>query len=98
MKFNFKKVSALGSSLIVAGMSIVTPITAANYPAPFVTNGNLSPTSIVWGSGTGVSIVDNQKAITIQQDLLSQVTSSGGTVVVGDGDSYLFERASGKLC
>lgn len=83
MKFNFKKISAIGSSLLLAGMSIAAPIAAANYPNPFVVGGAAN-VAVVYGTGEGVSSLDIIQAGNIQSNLQSYMgggsTSTEATV------------------
>jgi len=64
MKFNIRKISAIGASILMTGLTLGTAM-AANYPAPFVV-GSTANSAIVWGSGTGVSTLDNTAALAIQ--------------------------------
>lgn len=87
MGFNFKKISAIASSVLLTGMTMGVAA-AANYPAPFVSGGS-ADVAIVYGTGAGVSALDQVEATNIQSDLSSGV--SGGTTSTSGGDSYLFE-------
>ncbi len=80
MKFNFKKVSAIGTSILLAGMSMGVAA-AANYPSPFVVGGT-ADVAIVYGTGTGVSALDVVQSGNIQTDLQSFM----GASTTGDGD------------
>ena len=71
MKFNFRKISAMAASALVAGMSIGVAA-AANYPAPFV-QGGAANVAIVYGTGSGVSNLDLVQAGNIQSNLQSQM-------------------------
>lgn len=79
MKLNFKKISAIGTSLLLTGMTMGVA-TAANYPAPFTS----SPTAVVYGSSAHT--MDGIQAGNIQQDILDNTPSSGGATPSG-GDS-----------
>jgi len=92
MKFNIRKISAIGASILMAGLTMGTAM-AANYPAPFVSGGTAN-VAIVSGSGSGVSALDAVEAGNIQTNLATGVTS-GGTVTV-TGDPYKFEKTSTK--
>ena len=97
MKFNFKKISAITGSLLLAGMSVAIPVAAANYPAPFVAGGS-ADVAIVYGTGAGVSYLDAIHSGNIQTDLQSYMGGSGsgtGSSVTG-GDSVQFTKASTK--
>jgi len=91
-KMKFKKISAILSGVLVAGLTVGTAA-AASYPAPFVDNG-VADVGIVYGTGTGVSPLDHNQAESIQESLAGEVT--GGTKTV-DGDSILFERSTDKF-
>lgn len=93
-KFNFKKISAFGASLLMAGMTAGIAA-AANYPAPFVEDG-AADVAIVYGTGAGVSSLDMVQAGNIQTDLGAEMPSTGTTTVQG-GDSYKFEKTSTKF-
>lgn len=94
MKFNFKKISAIVTSMLVTGMSVGVAA-AANYPAPFV-QGGVANVAIVYGTGSGVSTLDLVQAGNIQSHLQSSMgTTSGGTAseVVG-GDSVQISKST----
>lgn len=80
MRFNFKKISALATSTLLVGMTMGVAA-AATYPAPFIQGSN-ADVAIVYGTGTGVSIIDGVQAGSIQADLQSRFIGDGG----GDGD------------
>ncbi len=88
-KFNFKKISAIGASAILAGMTLGLAA-AANYPAPFVSGSNAN-VAIVYGTGAGVSSLDLIQAGNIQTDLQSKLgsssSSSSTTTISGEGVS-----------
>lgn len=87
-KINFKKISALGASLIMTGATLGLAA-AANYPAPFV-SGSTSNVAIVYGTGSGVSSLDLIQAGNIQTDLQSRLgssTTSTTTSISGEGIS-----------
>jgi len=96
MKFNFRKISALGCSLILAGMSIASPIAAAAYPAPFVSGGTAN-VAIVYGTGTGVSALDVVQAGNIQSNLQSKMGTSVGTSSTVSGDARSLASGSDLL-
>jgi hypothetical protein len=87
MRFNFKKVSALATSALMAGMTIGMAA-AANYPAPFV-EGGASDVAIVVGSGAGVSMLDSVQSARMLdnglRDQLAPTTSTTTSTVVGGG-------------
>jgi len=87
MKFNFKKISAIVASTIMAGMSFGFAAAAA-YPAPFV-SGGAANVAIVYGTGTGVSSLDLVNAGYIQSNLQSKMGSSvgGDDAITGEAKS-----------
>ena len=74
MKFNFRKISAIAASLLMTGMSAGIAA-AANFPAPFVTNG-VGDVAIVYG--TSAATTDNVAGVNIQTKLSASVTATGG--------------------
>jgi len=93
MKFNFRKISAIATSLLLTGMTAGIAA-AANYPAPFV-SGSTADVAIVYGTGAGVSALDQAQAQNIEVNLGSKIT--GGVSTVSGGDSYKFEKTSTKF-
>jgi hypothetical protein len=97
-KFNFRKITALASSLLLTGMTMGVAA-AASYPAPFVSGGTAN-VAIVYGTGSGVSSLDLIQAGNIQTDLQAYLgtgsTTGSGSSVEG-GDSYKFEKTSTKF-
>jgi len=86
MKFNFRKISAMAASVLVAGMSIGVAA-AANYPAPFV-QGGVASVAVVYGTGSGVSNLDLVQAGNIQSNLQSQMgATSTGTGATTSGET-----------
>jgi hypothetical protein len=94
MKFNFRKISAMAASALVAGMSVGVAA-AANYPAPFV-QGGVANVAVVYGTGSGVSALDLVQAGNIQSNLQSQMgtTSSGTSASVSGETAELFSGGS----
>ncbi len=94
MRFNFKKISAIAISTLMTGMTMGVAA-AASYPAPFV-SGGVADTAIVYGTGQGVSALDQQYAGNIQTDLKKYISSTGSSTVSGesaslaDGSSYVY--------
>jgi hypothetical protein len=93
MRFNFRKISAIAASALMAGMTLGAAA-AANYPAPFVSGGSAN-VAIVYGTGAGVSSLDLVQAGNIQDSLEEFV--SGGSVVVEGGESFLLEKSSNSF-
>jgi len=93
MKLNFRKISAIGASLLMTGMTLGVAAAVA-YPAPFI-DGASSNVAIVYGTGEGASIVDGIQSGHIQADLQTRMGGSSGSSdsVIG-GDSYKFEKTS----
>src|SRR3989344_1304111 len=74
---NFKKISAIVTSGLMVGMTMGVAA-AANYPAPFV-SGGAANVAIVYGTGSGVSILDAVEAGSVQANLQSFMGASTGT-------------------
>ena len=94
MKFNFKKISAIGSSLLLAGMSVAMPIAAANYPAPFVVGG-AADVAVVYGSKALPS--DIVESANIQSSLQSYMSGTSGTGSTITGEAYALFTGSRKI-
>jgi hypothetical protein len=90
MKFNFRKISAIAASALMAGMSMGFAA-AANYPAPFV-SGGVASVAVVYGTGTGVSSLDLVQANNIQDSLAEYVDAED--VVVEGGESFALDKSS----
>jgi len=82
MRFNFKKIAAIGTSLLMTGMSMGFAA-AANYPAPFV-SGGVANVGIVYGTGTGVSSLDGDYATDISANLALSVSGGGAVTTSGE--------------
>ena len=98
MKFNFKKIVALGTSALMT-LSGIGFAAAANYPAPFVSGGTAN-VAIVYGTGAAVSAQDIVAASNIQSNLQSFMTgtSEGSSSSASDNDkAFLIELASTKF-
>jgi len=94
MRFNFKKVSAIGASVLMAGMSVGVAA-AANYPAPFLA-GSTADVAIVYGTGEGVSALDQTEAFNLNFDLTSRGGSSSDTSTSIGGSGAAASLASGS--
>src|SRR3989344_7758203 len=84
--FNFKKIASIASStLLMIGTGAMAM--AANYPAPFVQNGQ-ADVAIVVGSSAAFS--DTTAANTISTDLAEAFTAQGGssTTATLSGENY----------
>ena len=97
MKINFKKISAIASSILLTGMTMGVAA-AANYPAPFVAGG-VANVAIVYGTGEGVSSLDIIQSGNIQTNLQSSMgassTSSASTSI--SGEAYPLFTGSTKV-
>lgn len=96
--FNFKKIASVASSALMIG-STVALAAAANYPAPFVQNGD-ADVAIV--TGQSAASTDTTAAIALSNDLSAAFTSQGGSsnTPVGaptGGDSVLLAKSSDKV-
>ena len=88
MKINFKKISAVATSVILTGMTLGVAA-AANYPAPFV-QGSTANVAIVYGA----SSQDMVPAQSISDALASKLPS--GASAGPAGESYALEKVSTK--
>ena len=93
MRFNFRQISAIATSALMIGMTAGVAA-AASYPAPFV-SGGVANVAVVYGTGAGVSLIDQVQAGTIQASLGTFTTGTGSSTVTG-GDSVLIEKTSDK--
>ena len=85
MKINFKKISAITGSLLLTGMTMGVAA-AANYPNPFVVGGT-ADVAIVYGTGTGVSVLDVIQAGNVQSNLQSYMGGSDAIAASITGES-----------
>lgn len=98
MVFNFRKVaSVLASATMVS--STVALAAAANYPMPFVQNGN-ADVAIVYGSNNPAST--DLAAVTdisnsLNAALAAQATSGTTTTTVTGGDSVVLKKSSNNV-
>lgn len=91
MKFNFRKIASAAASTLMLG-STVALAAAANYPAPFVTEGK-ADVAVVHGANAAQT--DLVAATSIGTSLQSFVTTTGtGTI---EGDSVLLAKSSDNL-
>lgn len=91
MKFKFKKISAIATSILMVGMTMAGAA-AANFPAPY-SSSTSDGVAIVSGTGTGVD--DTVAVNSISNYLATKVKSTGGSV--SGGDSLKIEKSSTKL-
>jgi len=87
MKFNFKKIAAIGASVLMVGMSMGVGA-AANFPAPFADSSASSVGVVVGAAGT-----DDAAAGSISDYLETKVT---GTLVIST-DSWPVKTSSDDL-
>ena len=92
MRFDFKKISAIGTSLLMTGMTLGVGA-AANYPSPFVRDG-AADVAIIYGSSD-----DMDHATTIQNNLAPLVTERSSNVRTssGSGDRFPLFKDSKKI-
>jgi len=96
MKFNFRKITSVIASAVMATSTAAMAL-AASYPAPFVVGGTADG-AIVYTSGShSGSASDYAAAVSLQTDLNSKVSSGTGTPSVEGGDYVKFEKSSTKL-
>jgi len=84
MRFNFKKIAAIGAGLLMTGMTMGIAAAATNYPAPFVTGG-VANVGIVYGTEAGVDPLDATDATDLSNDL-AKYLSVGGAVTGTTGE------------
>lgn len=72
MKFNFRKISAIATSVLMTGMTMAGAA-AASYPAPFV-SGSTADVAIVYGANAAQT--DLTAATNIQTNLASKIKTS----------------------
>jgi len=90
MRFNFKKISAIAASALMTGMTLGIAA-ASNYPVPFVSGGTPN-VAIVYGTGAGVSELDQVQAGNIRESLATYVT--GGSTTVEGGEEFALDKSS----
>ena len=93
---NFKKLSAIGASTLLMGMSMGVAA-AASYPAPFVVGGS-ADVAVVYGTGAGVSVLDAVEAGNIQSNLQSFMAgSSSGTSTSTSGETVSLDTEGTRI-
>jgi len=95
MKFNFKKISAIATSALMASMTLGIAAAAA-YPGPFVSGGSAN-VAIVYGTGAGVSSLDLVQAGNIQSNLQSKMGTSTGDTGSISGEAKSLASGSNLL-
>lgn len=91
MRFNFKKISAIGASILLTGMSMGVAAAAA-YPSPFVSDDGVGDVAIVYGSNAKPT--DQVAATNIKEALSEYVKKEKVTV---EGESYPLYTSSSKI-
>lgn len=96
MKFNFRRIASVLASVTMVA-STVAIAAAANFPAPFVTNGHPN-VAIVYGSNSA-AVADLQATTTISDKLATFVTgsSSSGSGAPTGGDFVKLEKTNNKF-
>src|SRR3989344_3817243 len=93
---SFKKISAIGASALMVGLTMGTAV-AANYPAPFVVGGS-ADVAVVYGTGSGVSSLDLVQAGNIQSSLQSFIgASAGGSSVSTSGETVALDTSADRI-
>jgi len=93
MRFNFKKIAAIGTSILLTGMSMGFAA-GATYPAPFVQNG-VANVGIVYGAN---GLADLAPAGVIQTDLgLKMGTASAGGEVTTSGEVVSLDTSQDRI-
>ena len=100
MKFNFKKIASVLSSVVMVG-STVALAAAANFPAPFVQNG-AGDVAIVYGTNSAattdlVAVADIQTALSEELAKQTATAGSASSATASGGDSYKLEKTSTKF-
>ena len=95
MRFNFKKIAAIGTSVLLAGMTAGFAA-AAPFPAPFVQGGSAN-VAIVYGSNANP--LDLVQAQNIQSALQTYVTTTGSanTVIPASGEIATLDTAASRI-
>lgn len=93
MKLNFKKITAIGASLLMTGLTAGVAA-AANFPAPFVENG-ADDVAIVYGGGAlSLDAAPAGSILTALQDAMpatgSTTTITGESIDLASGSDYLY--------
>jgi hypothetical protein len=93
---NFKKISAIGASILLTGMTMGVAA-AANYPNPFVVGG-AADVAIVYGSGEGVNALDVVQSGNVQSNLQSYMGSgSSSTSTSTTGETAALDTSSTRI-
>ncbi len=95
MRFNYKKIAAIGASVLLAGMTTGFAAAAA-FPAPFVQNGAAN-VAIVYGTGNGVSPLDVVQAGNIQSALASYVGTTPNSIIPTTGEVATLDTLQSRI-
>ncbi len=97
MRFNFKKIAAIGTSILLTGMTMGFAAASA-YPLPFVSSG-VANVGVVYGTGTGVdAILDiGQAATPITTSLQSYMGASSGTSASTSGEVASIDTSADRI-
>jgi hypothetical protein len=95
MRFNYKKIAAIGASVLLAGMTTGFAAAAA-FPAPFVQNGAAN-VAIVYGTGAGVSPLDVVQAGNIQSALSSYVGTTPNSIIPTTGEVATLDTLQSRI-
>jgi hypothetical protein len=94
--FKFKKIGAISASALMIGMSAGVAA-AANYPAPFVVGGT-ADVAVVYGTGSGVSVLDAIEAGNLQSNLQSFMgAGAGGTTTSTSGETISLDTSNTRI-
>ncbi len=95
MYFNFRKVASVLASAVMLGSTV--GFAAANYPGPFVKDGN-ADVAIVWGSNAAntdlVAVIDVTADLQVELAKQTATTGTTGTVTTTGETAALFEGSS----
>jgi len=93
MKFNFKKISAIASSVLMVGMSMGVAA-AASFPAPY---SGSAASSVAVVSGTGAGVDDAVATSSIANYLATKLAGTGGATTVVGGDFVMLSKETNKF-
>ena len=94
--FNFRKISAIGASALMVGMTAGIA-GAANYPQPFVVGGSAN-VAVVYGTGSGVSVLDAVEAGNLQSNLQSFMgAGTGATSTSTSGETISLDTSGTRI-
>ena len=94
MKFNFKKIASVIASTVMLSSTIALAA-AANYPAPFVSNG-VADVAVVYGAAQ-VGGTDLIAATDITVSLNNALVVAGTATTMTGGDSFKLEKTTNKF-